>query len=335
MNKMNSKNSISKTLTGVIISLVLLSSCYKEDYNSKPEVFNITVDKDTIYPGDTVKLYVNADDPDGDPLYFNVSSSFGTITSNPLDNPILYIPPYIEGTNYIDIEINDGKVKTNTSTEVNVFSYVYDNFNHYDNNWTESKCNVSYANGEATVVSIDTISDAIYYFDLHDKISPPYAVHMDISMDDLNSLSSADKYGMYLNFQNVGADTTIKALWFRIYPLSTVKNWKVSVYKDKGSSNSWVNLDTASIGTSTLINTNEGIVNSLKLVVETDNTLNIYVGNQLLYSTTTLATEYLSGGQPPKLILERIGARTSAGSITLDNVFVSHKTNQNSSELFK
>lgn len=329
-------NKTNKFLLGSLIFTILCSGCFKEEENSKPEINSISIEAGEIFPGDTVKVNFDVYDPDGDPIYIGVKNSKGKVVSNPGENPAQFIPPYIEGENTVEFVISDGKVNVDASSEIiNVYSYLYDKFDYFDDYWNTSECKVTYRNGQCRITSTNETKDAIYYFDLHRNIEPPYMITMDLTIPDgENSFSNTDKYGLYLNFYNAGGDTTIKALWFRIYPESSVKNWKTSVYEDKGAKSSWVTLDTDALGMSNQVNTTTGSPNRIKLVVGINNELSVYINGQILYNTMSLANNYLSGNNAPKLILEQIGARTSAGSILLDNVFISKKTELSHSNLF-
>ncbi len=330
-----SKMRLWNTFVLSITVIFLLNSCYKEELNGVPRINDITISSKMVKPGETVELNMDAFDPDGDPLYIKLNSSNGQVVSAPGELPILFIPPYIEGANMLDFEISDGKITTKASAEINVYSYLYDGFSRQDKLWGTSNCKISYNQGEVLVESTDTIRDAIYYFDLHDNVEPPYAVHMDLTLTgDVSGLTYKDKYGIYLNFRNVGADTLIKAMWFRVYPFSSVKNWKISAYADQGNSSRWVNLEANSYGVSPFISIQNNIINSLKMVVEANNTITIYSNGQAVYSNKDWAAQYLSGSKTPKLILEQVGARTSGGSIKVDNVFVSKKTNLETASIF-
>jgi len=310
-------------------------SCYKEELNQVPQVKGVSISTPSVNPGEPVQLNVDAFDPDGDPLYVVMATSKGKIVSKPGELPVQFLPPYKEGLNKLEFKISDGKTTTSVMSEIEVFSYLYDGFDRQDDYWVKSKCEATYSQGEVLVTSTDTVSDAMYRFDLHDKVEPPYAIHMDVALaGDVGSLSGKDKYGIYLNFYNVRSDTLVKALWYRIYPLNSKKNWRLSAYTDKGSRNSWVSLEPNAIGVSPDVKTQVDQFNRLKIVVDADHTITLYANEQVVYTNKDWAIQYVSGGLPPKLILERIGARTTGGKIKVDNVFVSKKTSLSTASLF-
>ncbi len=318
----------------VILIVLFLTSCFKEEINHVP-LYNIEISPDEVRPGGVVEVNFNAIDPDGDSLFITLIDNQCAIVSEPGELPLRIIPPYIEGKNRVAFEISDGRITADIHSEINVFSYLYDSFDIPDTHWKTDDCEVIYDNDEVVMSLTEASRDGIYYFDLHEDINPPYSIHMDLALTgNIDNLSYVDKYGIYLNFNNAGADTLVKAMWFRIYPSNSGKNWNINTYADQGDNFKWINLLDNSYGISENINMGKDEMNSIKIVVAEDNTINFYVNSDLVYTGNDWVSSYMQDNTAPMLVLERIGARASGISIKVDNVFVSKKTNLNSSSLF-
>lgn len=317
-----------------IIALVV-SSCFKEYPTELPVIMAFESTADSLMPGDTTILSVIAKDADSPTLYYRWMPGLGTYLSDNTKPDVQWKAPYKEGKIDCNVEVSDGQVFAKQTISVYVSGYLFDSFTHREPIWVNKNSRVNYQNGKAIIEKDTASGDAIYFADLPHTLTPPYAIHMKIGrVKESQLLNSSDKYGVYLNFKNLAADTIVKAMWFRIYPASISKNWRLSVLKDNGNSSSWQNLDFDSQSMSNQIKTGYDFENLIKLVVTADLTFQVYLNDELFYSSTALRDNYLSGTAPPRLILEQVGARTSNPKLFIDDVFLTHKINRKTSEVF-
>ncbi len=321
------------SLLGIVS--IIITSCFKEEFTSIPEIVSFQISPDSLIAGDTAILNIMAVDADGDSLFYRWLPGDGTYLTDNKKQKVIWKAPYKEGIISNKVEISDGKVIKYKSVSVNVSGFFYDKFDNRQLLWKETNCDASYTSGRAFVKKEALSKDGIYYIDLPNNIEPPYAVHMKMGLGEKSGpLSYKDKYGLYLNFKNIAADTVVKALWFRIYPASILKNWNISVSKDMGTTSSWVNLNNQSQGISNKVRTNYGGENLIKLEIDSNYTLSIFLNDELLFTSSSLQSNYLSNSKPPKLILEQIGARTSNADIFIDNTFITKKTDKKTADIF-
>jgi hypothetical protein len=322
---------------GTLILLVMgynMSSCYKEEVNAAPKLVDYSISPKNPFAGDTVTISLNTRDLNGDEILYSWKSKTGGIISGENTKELTCKLPYEEGDFCCDLEISDRKAILDYDICVPVNGYIREDFVNPIDLWTSEEGSVSYIDEKATLTPSST-EDALLTFSFPDRIEPPYAVYMSVALNQATTTpDAADKYGLLLDFFNVGSDTIAKALWFRIYPYSNVKNWKVSLYKDVGSSGAWQNLDESALGISDQITTNVDAFNQIKMCVLEDNTLNIYVANSLVYTSTSLRDHYLSGTEAPKLLLEKIGLRTSSSKVSIDNVYVTKQMDVEFDDIF-
>lgn len=320
----------------ILFSLAIsFTSCYKEPINTAPRLVDYSITPLHPKAGDEVSITINSSDMEDDELFYKWNLNTGTATSKNTDKTFTCKVPYIEGDFCYELEISDKKAITDHDICINIDGYVYEDFSNPDSIWSTEK-GISILEEEHVSISPEGLNEGIYSFAFPEKINPPYVVYMSVAKSQASAdLNSADKYGLLLDFFNVGTDTLAKALWFRIYPNSNVKNWKVSLYKDVGSTGSWQNLDSTAIGKSEFVKTDLDLYNHIKMEVLEDNTINVYVEEQLIFTTTSLSSNYLTDGNAPKLILDKVAARISGGSMKIDNVYVTKKMNLNFNDIFQ
>ena len=344
-NKINFKTGIMKLIhylhkhrAGYLLILltVFVSSCFKEVPTEIPKVLRLKIKPDSIIAGNTAIMCVKALDADNNHLYYHWTSQDGTFLTSSEEPSVAWVAPFKEGSTSCSIQVSDGKVVTSKTLHVNVFGYLMDSFDYRLPIWRKKNCNVFYEKGKAAIIKGTASDDGIYFADLPYSVSPPFAIHMKIGRrEEDRPLSFLDKYGLYMNFKNIASDTLVKAIWFRIYPASVSKNWRLTVMKDVGDKSAWQNLDNFSQGSSNKIKTRPGDENLIKIVVDKELIFHVFLNDSQFFSTSALRDNYLSGGIPPRLILEQVGARTSNTEIFIDDTFITHNTELQTNDIFK
>lgn len=314
--------------TNILLGLciLLISACSKEKLNQSPHVSSTQINHSFVKVGEEVMVSAMVLDDDGDHIQYKWSTKDGTLLGDQTNYSVKWKAPDKEGVYTCKLEINDGKVKKEELIDIEVNGFIYDDFNSTASDWVVK-------NGETSIINkrmelqVDTgLGEGVLLSTLSERISPPYTIYMTVGMTEVSdSFSSSDKYGVLLDFFNVSADTVVKGLWFRVYPESTVKNWKLSVYHDKGNTNGWSNIDSTAYGKSQSVDTLMGAENQLKIEVLENNYCSIYSNGNLVFETSAMINDYRSGNEKPKLILDKIGVRSSNGRVFVDDVFVTKK----------
>ncbi len=320
----------------LLTTVFLLNSCYKEEINVQPEFISYEISEANPNPGDTVTISIATEDKDGDKITYSWKADNGIIITNTEQSSIQWVVPFIEGVNYPTVEISDGKVIYSKQIPVECPAYINDNFSVNFLNKDTSNTLITWSDTNCTIKASKAGSD-YQFFEVPDiAVEPPYAVYMDLNTVYSNPFfSPTDKYGIYLDFWNVGTDTLIKALWFRIYPTSDSKIWTINILKDNGRGNKWEEISNHKMGTGNLVSKQTGFVNKLKLVVGSDNSITVYNNDELIIATDILLQKYSNNITIPGLQLQKAGVRGSNGSITIDNFLVTRDTRLLSKDLFK
>lgn len=329
-------NRIYRRIAGLFLALVLLSSCFQEESNLPPTIHSYSISKGQAIAGDLIEITIHADDPDGDPIYYGASSEFCHYEQkNSTNNTFNWLVPNYEGEIEFMLEVSDRKTTVDEVIVIQSIGSLKESFETGTDGWTASNCYVEIQEDICKIEPSSEAKDALLYYELNQVLSPPYQAFMELELDHQStSFTSDDRYGMYLNFYNAGSDTLIKALWFRVYPNSSSKNWKVSVLKDFGNSNKWSTLVSSAYGTSDLIVPGENAKLITQLIIDENLNLQIFLNEELLFESDVLMTEYLTNGEPPLLRLEKLGARTTSGTLSFDDVFITQDLNIRYTDIF-
>lgn len=320
----------------VLWCCVTFIACIKEDVNSLPQIENYIVSSEKILPGDTVTITLQATDADNEELQYNWSHKNGEFVSDSTSSVLYWKVPYIEGESILIVEIRDEHVKINDEIALKIEASVADDFSGVQLNRHSENGTIEYKDEAVTVTQTDENKDCIYLTELDKAIEPPYAFHIDLNTNPYVPLfTSTDKYGAYIDLWNVGVDTTIKAIWFRVYPFSSIYTWKLSVLQDQGSSNTWVDIASDLTTENNTVSKITGDINKLKIAVLADKTIQLYCNDEFLYETDAIVSQFSKDSLVPQLKLQSVGMRSSAGSVTIDNVYLSSKTDLLSTDLFK
>tara|TARA_B110000211_G_C14087765_1_gene557461 strand:- start:3732 stop:4721 length:990 start_codon:yes stop_codon:yes gene_type:complete len=327
-----------KVQTGYISALafctILLNACVKEESNSAPQVLGISVFNNVIYAGDTTTLSATVTDEDEDEMQYNWSASKGSFPKGSIEKNTVWKGAFFEGTHDVKCTVSDGKAQNYKKNSVIVNGFIHDNFDEIDSNWKLTNATVNNTNNR-TEISVSDSSDAVYLHEFDGNITPPYSILMSTGIaSNSSTFSNADKYGVLLDFYNVGSDTIVKALWVRVYPSSSIKNWRVSVYEDTGNKNSWKTIESQAEGIDGAVETSSEDLNDFQITVDVNNMLNITVNGVNIYSNNILKTSFLSGGNPPALILQKIGVRSTTGTVFIDDVYITRDFSKIKTDVF-
>ena len=318
----------------IITTALFLISCQKSEINNAPEVSTPVAEKLQVMPGERILIQSVISDPDNDDLNVTWSTAKGEILSSNIANSCYWKAPNSEGLHNISVEVNDLNVKLDRTTSVEVMGYVFSQFDTVSPSWNAENAGVQVVRNHYEATPVNPASDLKVYHFIDDRIEPPYTLHLSAGLADAANFAAEDKYGLHLDFFNAGADTLVKEMWFRLYPNSSTKNWKLSVYKDTGSSSVWQNIASDAIGTAGSISSNPGDLNQLELTVDSAHNCSLLVAGQLIYSTAALRDSFLVEGVAPKLKLKSIGLRSSNGAVQLDDVFLTKSHQFTHSEIF-
>lgn len=325
-----------KSLFIFLSTALVLCGCYKVELNHPPEILSYEISQEQPNPGDTVTINIATEDIDGDNIIYTWKSDYGTFITDTYKSTVKWIVPFIEGTNYPVVELTDGKVNYDKKIPVECSAYINDNYSVNYNNKDTSNTIITRSENNC-IIKASVYGSDYKYFEVPDvAVEPPYAVYIDLgTVYSIPFFSPTDKYGVYLDFWNVGTDTLVKALWFRIYPTSGSKIWTINILRDNGSGSTWEEIANHKMGTGNLVSKQTGTVNKLKLVIESDDSLSVYNNDELIIATSILADKYSSNNRLPGLILQKAGIRGSNGSVMIDNLLVTRNTKLLSNNLFK
>lgn len=317
-----------KRTTIYILFVPLLVSCFKENVNEIPVVEEITISQTPIIVNDIIQLSTSSSDSDSLSIEWNCNN--GEIISGQGTNSIQWKAPVSEGTCTCEVQVNDKNVYIQKEVDIRVSGLIMEDFSQLSTSWLTDNCFFSLANN-SVIIRPRSSSDYEFTSELNKSLAPPYKIFMQVGYSDEKKVGTADKYGVLLDFYNVGADTVIKKLWIRIYPKSDLKNWRISAYVDKGNTNAWEEIDSLAVGMSEYVKTGENEMNNFEIEVSSDLNLKVTLNEHLLYNAAIM-NNY--SAPAPLLKLQKIGIRSTAGNVLLDNIFLTGHTDIEETDVF-
>jgi len=90
----------------VLISILITSSCKKDDANGSPTISSVVVNPTSINANGIVSVAVTATDPDGDPLTYSYTVTGGAISGSGAS--ISWTSPSAAGAHSITVNVSDG-----------------------------------------------------------------------------------------------------------------------------------------------------------------------------------------------------------------------------------
>lgn len=94
----------------LLLVLVINYGCKKDEdekENKSPVVSSVLVTPNSVSPGGTATVTVQASDPDGDAITYSYTPSGGAITGN--SSTVTWTAPVIPGSYSVTVTVNDGK----------------------------------------------------------------------------------------------------------------------------------------------------------------------------------------------------------------------------------
>ena|GEM_PF-3032682 len=322
-------------IAGLILAL-FITGCNKSGTSSKnraPEVTAITATPANVGYGDQSKIKLDIKDSDGDAMTVRWHCDDGQIVpsmaksgelaaSRTQSDSANWVAPAAKGIYPVEATISDGTDSTETSVNVNVKGYFYDDFSSGSvAKWLTSYCTRWIEDGWLHVEGNNSSYLGTAYHSFNPYVTPDYTVSMKLAR--VGTAGTDDCYGIYL-FVNDAGSPYVPVYWFRIYPNNTSYNWIMTIYIGNAGSNSgWYTIDENSIGTSALINTGTGQENNVSLTLEADLTIIVRVGPTVLYQSDELQALANALGRALNIDARWIGIRAVPNfEVMGDNVLV-------------
>lgn len=295
----------------LIISFFFSAGCSKEDPvqpdNNAPTIGSITALPNRVGYSDNVTLTVNASDEDNDDLTYRWTSDYGAYTGAINTTNATWQAPNQVLTSKCEVTVSDGVDSVTSSVNIEVMGLFFDEFSTDLAVWENSFCNSWISSGEAHLEG--DVSG--YYGTLShlfsSTVSPEYTVKMQLATVD--NFPSDEFYGLYTRVDDTGA-ITIASWWFIIEPSAVGENWALICFISSSAGSEWVLLDQDSFGESSLINTGDGVWNDISWTIESDKTVIVKAGNQILYQSDEISDIENTFGITITMDLVSAGCRT-------------------------
>ena len=210
-------------------------------------------------------------------------------------------------------------------------TYVFaEDFSYDLSAWTQSYCTAWVTNNEAHLKGSTSGYYGTLYHYFSSAVPPEYTAHAKMARVDY--FSSTDYYGLYTKVNDTGS-ISFPYYWFTIYPSKSTENWAVIMFMSSGTSyDGWYLLASDSKGYSSLINGGQNQWNEISWTIETDKTLIIRIGGQLLYQTSEISALENDFSLTIGMSLYRLGCRTLYGKeVKMDDVYVEQPSGTSSS----
>ena len=130
-----------------------------------------------------------------------------------------------------------------------------------------------------------------------------------MKLSNVGAFQSNEYYGLYTRVNDQGS-ITIASWWFIIEPSTSGENWAIICFLYSSSGSGWALLDQGSVGNSQLINTTASVWNDIYWTIESDKTVIVKVGNQILYQTDEISNLENQFGFTITMDLTTVGNRT-------------------------